>query len=332
VDPLTAEYPWYSPYQFAGNGPIANLDVDGKEPISYMSEMKVGSSAINPNWGNYEWMNSHDPKLNQTMTLRHDLNTERWYVWKKTGDPSITGGAVFDPEEYRSSGAWSGRWLEYKTPERVRYEGGIAAAENFEKVVLTTMAATVGLVYVAAAAPLATSAARVAMPHILRGGQWAGNAISRGLNTAWSGEGIFGIERNITTSTLNILSDGISQYVTFKADSDNRGKSFLSNYNILGGIVNAKLKNPFLVDFISSGFSITVAKGFDPTSIPEALIGGAVGGTMGHFQGKYLDPLLDSTKDFRAKIVGFSLGTIGNMFGDAAVKTTGDIQSSNQKQ
>jgi hypothetical protein len=30
-------------------------------------------------------------------------------------------------------------------------------------------------------------------------------------------------------------------------------------------------------------------------------------------------------------MVGFSLGTIGNMFGDAAVKTTGDIQSSNQK-
>lgn len=69
----------------------------------------------------------------------------------------------------------------------------------------------------------------------------------------------------------------------------------------------------------------------DFTSIPEALIGGALGGSMGHFQGEYLDPLLDSAKNFRAKMVGFSLGTIGNMFGDAATKTTDDIQQNQQK-
>jgi RHS repeat-associated protein len=32
VDPLTDEYPWYSPYHFAGNSPIANIDLDGGEP------------------------------------------------------------------------------------------------------------------------------------------------------------------------------------------------------------------------------------------------------------------------------------------------------------
>ena len=31
VDPLTAEYPWYTPYQFAGNKPIWAVDLDGKE-------------------------------------------------------------------------------------------------------------------------------------------------------------------------------------------------------------------------------------------------------------------------------------------------------------
>lgn len=31
VDPLTAKYPWYSPYQFAGNNPIWANDVDGLE-------------------------------------------------------------------------------------------------------------------------------------------------------------------------------------------------------------------------------------------------------------------------------------------------------------
>ena len=32
IDPLTKQYPYYSPYQFAGNNPIANIDLDGAEP------------------------------------------------------------------------------------------------------------------------------------------------------------------------------------------------------------------------------------------------------------------------------------------------------------
>jgi len=32
VDPLRREYPWYTPYQFAGNTPIQAIDIDGLEP------------------------------------------------------------------------------------------------------------------------------------------------------------------------------------------------------------------------------------------------------------------------------------------------------------
>lgn len=32
VDPLTKEYAWYTPYQFAGNNPIGSIDIDGLEP------------------------------------------------------------------------------------------------------------------------------------------------------------------------------------------------------------------------------------------------------------------------------------------------------------
>ena len=32
VDPLTKAYPWYTPYQFAGNSPILFIDLDGGEP------------------------------------------------------------------------------------------------------------------------------------------------------------------------------------------------------------------------------------------------------------------------------------------------------------
>jgi predicted nuclease of predicted toxin-antitoxin system len=34
VDPLTKDYPWYTPYQFAGNTPIQAIDLDGLEPVS----------------------------------------------------------------------------------------------------------------------------------------------------------------------------------------------------------------------------------------------------------------------------------------------------------
>jgi RHS repeat-associated protein len=36
VDPLAKEYPWYTPYQFAGNKPIAFVDLDGREEDYYM--------------------------------------------------------------------------------------------------------------------------------------------------------------------------------------------------------------------------------------------------------------------------------------------------------
>ena len=34
VDPLTKKYPWYTPYQFAGNMPIRYIDLDGLEPAN----------------------------------------------------------------------------------------------------------------------------------------------------------------------------------------------------------------------------------------------------------------------------------------------------------
>jgi len=41
VDPLTASYPWYTPYQFAGNKPIWMIDRDGLEEAMSNSESKT---------------------------------------------------------------------------------------------------------------------------------------------------------------------------------------------------------------------------------------------------------------------------------------------------
>ena len=46
TDPLFAEYPWYTPYQFAGNKPIRYIDLDGLEEFDVMMNKKTGSITI----------------------------------------------------------------------------------------------------------------------------------------------------------------------------------------------------------------------------------------------------------------------------------------------
>ncbi len=41
VDPISSSFPWYTPFQFAGNKPIANIDLDGLEDDYYLNQ-RVG--------------------------------------------------------------------------------------------------------------------------------------------------------------------------------------------------------------------------------------------------------------------------------------------------
>lgn len=46
VDPLTKEYPWYTPYQFAGNKPIRFIDLDGLEEADLQLEINLAVAKI----------------------------------------------------------------------------------------------------------------------------------------------------------------------------------------------------------------------------------------------------------------------------------------------
>lgn len=49
VDPLTKSYPWYTPYQFAGNMPISAIDLDGLEEylaIRWYDNHNLGSTTV----------------------------------------------------------------------------------------------------------------------------------------------------------------------------------------------------------------------------------------------------------------------------------------------
>ena len=49
VDPLAPEYPWYTPYQFAGNKPIWAIDLDGLEEATTQELQKNNSAMFNVN-------------------------------------------------------------------------------------------------------------------------------------------------------------------------------------------------------------------------------------------------------------------------------------------
>lgn len=53
VDPLTRDYPWYTPYQFAGNAPIMAIDLDGLEPFFFMRAIagEYGETTQEIAWG-----------------------------------------------------------------------------------------------------------------------------------------------------------------------------------------------------------------------------------------------------------------------------------------
>jgi RHS repeat-associated protein len=53
VDPLTKQYPWFSPYQFAGNNPILSKDIDGLEPdknVNKNEELSYSELNDNPDY------------------------------------------------------------------------------------------------------------------------------------------------------------------------------------------------------------------------------------------------------------------------------------------
>ncbi len=76
VDPLTGNYPWYTPYQFAGNTPIQAIDLDGLEPVTV--------HALTPN--------EYRPKLKPT----------EWYDIMYKG-----GGRFYDPTSFKAAAAYN---------------------------------------------------------------------------------------------------------------------------------------------------------------------------------------------------------------------------------
>ncbi|WP_423737731.1 RHS repeat-associated core domain-containing protein [Chitinophaga caseinilytica] len=87
IDPLTTKYPFYSPYQFAGNTPVNAIDLDGAEPYGNLMDPKRHTKVI-PVDGNGEliyldnrvWIFAQPYVINSGIMKGHP--SMRFYWWR----------------------------------------------------------------------------------------------------------------------------------------------------------------------------------------------------------------------------------------------------------
>jgi hypothetical protein len=68
VDPLAREYPFYTPYQYAGNQPIISVDIDGLEGSDQNNGQGTSGEAANATTGGAPSTVGGTGFLNGTMT------------------------------------------------------------------------------------------------------------------------------------------------------------------------------------------------------------------------------------------------------------------------
>jgi RHS repeat-associated protein len=119
TDPLTREYPWYTPYQFAGNTPIQAIDLDGLEPEFIIGKngkltkpmIALFSAAFG--YSQVEMQNTHWKKTNTSFNAQTIYHTIKY-------------GARTDLDKFDNTEMWTDFWFnltvhEYK--HRTEYSG-----------------------------------------------------------------------------------------------------------------------------------------------------------------------------------------------------------------
>ena len=82
VDPLTSSYPWYTPYQFAGNKPIMAVDLDGLEEFPEV-QIDLAKSVVTF-WGGEIHLNKKNIPSDWVDKIEHITELSRMDTWYKT--------------------------------------------------------------------------------------------------------------------------------------------------------------------------------------------------------------------------------------------------------
>jgi RHS repeat-associated protein len=102
VDPLAYKYPWYTPYQFAGNCPIEAIDLDGAEPQSTKEDAKKRIEEFknsNPSQSDV-FKNVSPEQLIEDLTERIDYpdNLTQGDGTNLCGPAALTSGTLLDKD------------------------------------------------------------------------------------------------------------------------------------------------------------------------------------------------------------------------------------------
>jgi RHS repeat-associated protein len=102
IDPLFKSYPWYTPYQFAGNVPIAAIDLDGLEELIvvrwYENGKYKGASAIHIPNARHRVINNNNilyVELDDTRENRSKIKA----MQRRKGDWNNAKDLIFDKDE-----------------------------------------------------------------------------------------------------------------------------------------------------------------------------------------------------------------------------------------
>ncbi|MFI5171123.1 MAG: RHS repeat-associated core domain-containing protein, partial [Chitinophagales bacterium] len=106
VDPLTASYPFKTPYDFAENGPIQYLDLDGLEKLDFETHWAMGAASGNAGIGlvtyAFDWLTSGIVDMSEGMIQKAENyaihNTENAYTINVPENVRSTREKVIDQE------------------------------------------------------------------------------------------------------------------------------------------------------------------------------------------------------------------------------------------
>ncbi len=129
VDPLFKSYPWFTPYQFAGNSPILNIDLDGLENVSTQpnTQVNVNENAA-ANVDKKTWESSEDNKKFVDSGEREKLR-KQWALTNQQEVYRVNGTYVFEhdfhdngvtPNQYQYYNGSTQKWGLFKPYEYFR--------------------------------------------------------------------------------------------------------------------------------------------------------------------------------------------------------------------
>ncbi len=134
-DPLSKEYTEFSPFHFAGNNPIRNLDRDGGEPLDYSwkwqykrfsvdgGNMIYSRNVMDRKLGVIDVEAVYDKVTSKTWFIHQDDNGRNYY-WKHNPGADQTVRRVDN-----------GRWVSFETQEAIQSRLGAESGEQLQMAV-----------------------------------------------------------------------------------------------------------------------------------------------------------------------------------------------------